>query len=275
MDYEEIIYDVVDSIATITLNRPEKLNAWTVKMEAEYRHAMAAAEASDEVRVIIVTGAGRGFCAGADMSLLTQVMGGEVDRAELSDLSSKPGEGEGSHPDYVKQYSFPVNVHKPILCAINGAAVGIGLVHTLYCDIRFASDKAKFGTIFSQRGLVAEHGSAWMLPRLIGIENALDLFYSGRIFDAQEAQRLGLVSRVVPHDELMERVREYATMLATQSSPSSMAAMKREVYAAVNENMGASYDATYEDMMKSFGGADFKEGVASFMEKRPATFTGK
>lgn len=275
MSYDEILYEVSESIATITLNRPDKLNAWTLKMEGEYRHAMAAAEADEAVRVIVVTGAGRGFCAGADMSLLSGVMSGEITGDDVAAPSAQPGSGNGTLEDFQRQYNFPLAVKKPVICAVNGAAVGIGFVHTLYADIRIASEQAKFCTIFAQRGLVAEHGSAWLLPRLIGVQNALDLFYTGRMLDAAEALRLGLVLKVVPHDELMPAVRAYASLLATKSSPRAMAEMKREVYNGLVQDMGVSYDAAVNDMVASFASEDFREGVMSFLEKRPAAFTGK
>lgn len=275
MAYEELLYDVSDGIATLTLNRPDKLNAWTMQMESEYRHAMAEAEKDDAVRVIVVTGAGRGFCAGADMSLLSSVANNEFSTEDITTAEANPGAASGARPDFLKQYSFPLAVRKPVIAAVNGAAVGLGFVHALYCDIRFASDQAKFSTIFVQRGLVAEHGSAWLLPRVVGLENALDLFYSGRMVDAEEALRIGLVSRVVPHDDLMSAVREYAAMLATKSSPRSMAEMKKEVYNGLVTDFATAYDATVNDMMDSFTSEDFKEGIMSFLEKRPARFTGK
>lgn len=275
MSYEELLYEVSDGIATVTLNRPDKLNAWTLTMEGEYRHALAAAEADESVRVIVVTGAGRGFCAGADMSLLSGVMSGDVTGDDIKAPAAQPGSGNGVLDDFQRQYNFPLAVKKPVICAVNGAAVGIGFVHTLYADIRIASDQARFCTIFAQRGLVAEHGSAWLLPRLIGVQNALDLFYTGRMVGAEEALKLGLVLKVVPHDELMTVVREYAIALATKSSPRAMAEMKREVYNGLIQSMGPSYDAAVDDMVASFASEDFREGVMSFLEKRPANFTGK
>ncbi len=276
MDYQEIVFDVADYIATITLNRPEKLNAWTMRMEAEYRHAMADAETRDDVRVIIVTGAGRGFCAGADMSLLSGIQGGdiELDKAQEQGMA-EPGAGPDVKDDFQKPYTFPLAVNKPIIAAINGHAMGLGLVHAVYCDIRFASDKAKFGTAFSQRGLIAEHGLGWMLPRLVGIENALDLLYSARIIDANEAKSLGLVSRVVPHDELLDRAREYATHLATQCSPRALGIIKRQVYESLLTELGPATDIAIKEMFDSFSTEDFAEGVGSFIEKRPPQFTGK
>lgn len=276
MDYQEILYTVADRIATITLNRPEKLNAWTMRMEAEYRHAMADAEARDDVRVIVVTGAGRGFCAGADMSLLSGIQGGDVDleNAQTNELA-EPGSGADVRGDFKKPYTFPLGVHKPILAAINGHAMGLGLVHAIYCDIRFASDKAKFGTAFSQRGLIAEHGLGWMLPRLIGVENALDLLYSARIIEADEAKSMGLVSRVVPHDDLLPQVYAYAAHLATMCSPRAMGIIKRQVYDSLMTDLGPATDIAIDEMMASFTTEDFAEGVTSFIEKRPPQFTAK
>jgi len=275
MQYEEIVYDVSEKIATITLNRPDKLNAWTFRMESEYKHAMADADQRDDVRAIIVTGAGRGFCAGADMSLLTSVMGGEVDTSDVTADGTLPGCTEDTPEDFKKQYSFPPAIGKPIIGAINGHAVGIGMVHPLYYDFRFASDKAKFGTAFAQRGLIAEYGIAWLLPRIVGIENAMDLLYTARIIDAAEALRMGLVSRVVPNDELLATARAFAAQLVAQSSPRSLRVMKRQIWHALFNSLGPSVDLAANEMMESFGSEDFREGVLSFMEKRPPQFSGK
>ncbi|MBX7255327.1 MAG: enoyl-CoA hydratase [Candidatus Hydrogenedentes bacterium] len=275
MPYAEIIYEVSDNIATVTLNRPDKLNAWTFKMESEYKQALAEAERDDAVRVIVVTGAGRGFCAGADMGLLSSVMSGEVDTSELEAGTVSFGGGQTVPEDFRKQYSFPPSVSKPIIAAVNGPAVGIGLVHALYCDMRFASDVARFGTAFAQRGLIAEHGISWLLPRIVGIDNALDLLYSARMIDAEEALRMRLVTRVVPHDDLLPTVRAYATQLATLSSPRSMRVIKRQVWGAMLTNLGDAVDSAVNEMMESFGSEDFREGVLAFMEKRPPQFPGK
>ena len=275
MSFEEVQYEVADYIATITLNRPDKLNAWTFKMEAEYKRAMADADQRDDVRAIIVTGAGRGFCAGADMSLLSSVMSGEVDTSDVDTNTPLPGCGPDTPEDFKKQYSFPPAIGKPIIAAINGHAVGIGLVHTLYCDFRIASDSAKFGTAFAQRGLIAEYGIAWLLPRLVGIENAADLLYTARIIEADEALHMGLVGRVVPHDELMPIARAFATEMVTQSSPRSLRVMKRQIWHGLFNRLGPAVDLAVDEMMQSFGSDDFREGVLSFMEKRPPNFTGK
>ncbi|GMW00916.1 MAG: enoyl-CoA hydratase [Candidatus Hydrogenedentota bacterium] len=274
MNYEEILFDVSDRIATITLNRPAKLNAWTLRMEAEYRHAMAQAESRDDVRVIIVTGEGKGFCAGADFGLLTAVMNQNLDMNQDAVPHTDPGT-TNPRPDFKKTYSYPCGIGKPIIAAVNGPAMGIGLVHTLYCDIRFASDTARFGTAFAARGLIAEHGISWLLPRLVGMQHAFDLLYTARIFDATEAHRIGLVKDVFPADTFMQQVRDYATLLATKSSPRSLAIIKRELWDAQFADLGSSVDIAVNDMFESFGSDDFREGIASFMEKRNPEFTGK
>jgi len=275
VEYKELLYDVSDAIATITLNRPDKLNAWTMRMEGEYKHAMADAEERDDVRVIVLTGAGRGFCSGADMSLLGSLAGGDGVGSDDDVPYAQPGKGENVREDFRKTYSFPLAIGKPVLCAINGAAVGAGFVHPLYCDMRFASDEARFSTAFPRRGLVAEYGVAWMLPRLIGLENAIDLLFTGRMIDAAEALRLGLVGRVYPHDELMDRVREFAGELATLSSPRSLRIIKRQIWEGQLTDLATATDVSLDEMLESFSGDDFREGIAAFLEKRPPQFTGR
>ena len=275
--YEQIRYDVEDGVATVTLNRPDKLNAWTAQMEKEVQAAMARAEADDEVRVIVLTGAGRGFCAGADLQDLGKVAGAasaaELERV-LKDRFVGPQRAD-ARPDFQKTYSYFPAIGKPIIGAINGSAVGLGFVIALYCDLRFASDQARFSTAFSRRGLIAEHGISWMLPRLVGVSNALDLLFSARMIDAAEALRIGLVSRVLPQAEFMDGVRAYAKELATAVSPRSLRVMKKQVYEALFQTLAEATDAANVEMMKSFGSADFREGVAHFLEKRPPAFTGK
>jgi len=274
MPYQEILYEVSEQIATITFNRPEKMNAWTLVMDAEYRAAMAEAAASDEVRAIIVTGAGRGFCAGADMGLLGSAQDGSLGISE-KDLESAAGAEGDIRPDFRKPYSFPAAIGKPVIAAINGHAMGLGLVNALFCDVRFAGDQAKLSTLFARRGLIAEHGLAWILPRLIGLENALDLLLSGRTVDAGEALRLGLVSRVVPQDQLRSEARSYARQLAMQASPRSIAVIKRQVWEGLLTTLGPAIDTANHLMFESFTCSDFAEGLMSFLEKRPPVFTGK
>jgi enoyl-CoA hydratase/carnithine racemase len=181
MPTQETLYNVANRVATITLNRPDKLNAWTARMEGEVRSHMENAEQDDEVRVIVLTGAGRGFCAGADMSLLSSVAErGLDDGGREQVLRAGANRRENMPPDFQKKYSYFPAIGKPVIAAINGPVVGLGLVITLYCDLRLASDAGRFSTTFARRGLIAEYGIAWMLPRIIGIANALDLLFSAR-----------------------------------------------------------------------------------------------
>jgi enoyl-CoA hydratase/carnithine racemase len=281
MPNQETLYEVVKRVATITLNRPDKLNAWTAVMEQEVRAAMVQAEGDENVRVIVLTGAGRGFCAGADMSLLSTVATKGLDAAQRAQAvqagaSAGSGSGEGgARVDFQKKYSYFPALSKPVIAAINGPAVGLGLVIALYCDLRFASDTARFSTAFARRGLIAEYGMAWMLPRLVGHANALDLLFSARLIDGAEAFRMGLANQVYPQDMFQEKVREYATELASNVSPRSVRVIKRQVYDAMFQTLGEAFEIAEREMLASLQCEDFKEGVAHFVEKRAPIFTGK
>ena len=276
MAYEQIIYDVRDAIATITLNRPARLNAWTPQMGRELFDAFRRAGEDDGVRVIVVTGSGRGFCAGADMDNLRGIQSGAAGDGP-SQSSERGGDGEirPTHPALATAYAYPVNVPKPVIGAINGPVAGLGFTYMLYYDLRIASDRARFGTAFARRGLVAEHGSSWMLPRLVGMANACDLLFSGRMIDAPEALAMGLVNRVVPHDELLSRVYDVATELATLSSPRAIAVMKRMLYGHQFTDLATATADADAEMLASFPTEDFREGVKSFLERRPPRFTGR
>jgi enoyl-CoA hydratase/carnithine racemase len=281
MPTQETLYNVAHRVATITLNRPDKLNAWTAVMESEVRSHMENAERDNEVRVIVLTGAGRGFCAGADMSLLSAVAERGPDYRDLDDrgpahvLNNEGNRREGVPPDFQKKYSYFPAIGKPVIAAINGPVVGLGLVIALYCDLRLASESARFSTTFARRGLIAEYGMAWMLPRIVGIANALDLLFSARTFDAPEALRMGLVNRVFPQETFLEKVQESAQELASTVSPRSLRIIKRQVYEAMSQPLAEAFDISVREMMACFRTEDFKEGVAHFMQKRPAAFTGK
>jgi enoyl-CoA hydratase/carnithine racemase len=276
MPNQETQYHVADRIATITLNRPDKLNAWTATMEHEVRSAMAAAESDENVRVIILTGAGRGFCAGADISLLSTIAEKGIDSAQLVQATQRDGGiNEDTRSDFRRKYSYFPALTKPVIAAINGPVVGLGLVITLYCDLRFASDAARFSTAFARRGLVAEYGMAWMLPRLVGHANALDLLFSARMIDAAEALRMGLVNQVYPQETFHEKVLGYALDLASNVSPRSLRVIKRQVYDAMFQTLAESFEISEQEMLASLKSEDFKEGVARFVEKRPPVFTGK
>lgn len=263
MNFREILYSVQDRVATITLNRPEKLNAWTQVMEVEFEASVRQAAADDKVRAILVTGAGRAFCAGADMSMLKAL---------------SKGSGAGARPSReqsLTRYSWMLEIPKPIIAAVNGPAVGLGCVIPLYCDIRLASPQAQFCTIFAKRGLIAEFGIAWMLPHLVGLGNAVDMLFTARMVDAEEARRIGLVSELLPEEDFPAHAWDFARKMANGVSPRSLAVIKRQVYAALEENLGAAIGRGYNEMLASLECEDFKEGVAHFLEKRAAKFQGR
>ena len=271
MTYSDILYRVEDGVAVVTLNRPDRLNAWRGKMEAEVRLAMRAASDDPIVKVIVLTGAGRGFCAGADMDNLQSIQStGENVRAD------PPGAFDpNAREDFKKQYSYFPSVPKPIIGAINGACAGLGLVMALYTDIRFAADGAVFTTAFARRGLIAEHGISWLLPKLVGFAHAADLLYSARKVYAPEAAAMGLVNRIFPTATFMDDVMAYARMLATEVSPRSLGEMKREIWNAQFQGLGDAIEAANVDMAGSFVSEDFKEGVAHYLEKRAPAFSGR
>ena len=270
MTYQHILYDVSDRIATITLNRPDRMNAWTPIMERDVRHAMEAATSDEDVRVIVLTGAGRAFCAGADMDALKGLDPSDVRRAE-----NLPPFDMNRRPDWQSRYAYYPAIAKPVIGMLNGATAGIGLVHALYCDLRFAADNTVFTTAFARRGLIAEHGISWMLPRIVGHANALDLLMSARRIQSEEALRIGLVNRLYPPDQLRGQTYAYARDLADFVSPSAIAVIKRQLYDVPFQTLAeATIDANRE-MMVALRGSDFREGVASFMEKRSPRFTGK
>ena len=270
MDYQHILYGVEHRVATITLNRPDRLNAWTGIMEREVRAAMEAAAADEGVRAIVLTGAGRGFCAGADMDLLK-----DIDPAEMkSDSWMRPFD-MNRRPDWQTRYGFYPSIPKPVIGMLNGPTAGLGLVHALYCDIRFAADTAVFATSFARRGLVAEHGISWMLPRIVGHANALDLLLSGRKVQAAEAHAMGLVNRIYPPERLAGETYAYARDLADNVSPRSMAVIKRQQYEAPFQTLAENTMSANAEMLRSFASEDFREGVAHFVEKRAPRFSGR
>jgi enoyl-CoA hydratase/carnithine racemase len=278
--YEDILFDIKDHIAVITLNRPDKLNAWTPAMQASVKRAVIDAANDNSIRVIVVTGAGRGFCAGADMGNLQQIRPekwNERPLARADDDLEAPKSDLG--PDvgdlYGGRFGYLMSIRKPIIAAINGPCAGIGFVFTLYCDLRFAASEAKFTTSFAQRGLIAEHGISWLLPRITGTAHALDLLFSARKFSAEEAGRINLVNRVFPQDKFLPAVMEYAKQLADTVSPRAMAVMKAQVWKALYQDLNDAIAIGDAEMLKSFATEDFKEGVAHFVEKRAPRFTGR
>jgi enoyl-CoA hydratase/carnithine racemase len=268
-----VLYEVKDRIATVTLNRPDRLNAFNAEMGTGLRQAMANAARDAAVRVIILTGAGRGFCAGADMERLSGAAGGG---ASIPPEAPAPLDLDApARPDFQHRYTYFPAIPKPVIAAVNGPAAGLGFVFACYCDLRLAGSEAIFTTAFSRRGLIAEYGLAWLLPRLVGPAQAMDLLFSARRVSAQEAERIGLVNRAVPQAELMAQVRDYARELADAVSPRSMRVMKRQVWEALLGGLGDAVELANEEMRASFKTEDFREGVAHFVEKRAARFTGR
>jgi enoyl-CoA hydratase/carnithine racemase len=263
-------YEVRDRVATVTLNRPERLNAWTGRMHAEYRDLLSRAAADPSVRVIVVTGAGRGFCAGADARALE----GHVERggydAGLGDDVAMPG--YGVRPEFDADFAYQFGIPKPIIAAVNGPAAGVGLVLACYCDLRFAARGAKLTTSHGRLGLPAEYGLSWLLPRLIGVTRAADVLLSSRVVLAEEAEQLGLVNRALPPEELLPSTYEYARRLATEIAPSSLAATKFQLYRDLHGDAAAAVDDAGTRMGEMMRGADFAEGVAALVEKRPPAF---
>jgi enoyl-CoA hydratase/carnithine racemase len=255
---EVVLFDVQDGVALLTLNRPDRLNAWTAEMQTLYFDRLEESAEREDVRAIVLTGAGRGFCAGADMQNLQDLAGGEVDRTNGA---------QDARP-----VTFALGIPKPIIAAINGPCAGLGLVHAVMCDFRFAAAGAKLTTAFSRRGLVAEHGIGWMLPRLVGPARALDLLLSGRIVLGAEAAELGLVNRAFDDDRVLDEALAYARMLASECSPASMARMKGQVYADYEHTLAESMEEADRLMVESFSGPDFAEGVRSFVERRSPRF---
>ncbi len=255
-DTAAVLYEVQGRTALITLNRPERLNAWNGDLASGYFNSLDRAAADPGVGAIVVTGAGRGFCAGADMDVLQGIGGGQ---------------SGGGEPE-TRDATYALSIPKPIIAAVNGACAGLGLVHAVACDVRFAAEGAKFTTAFSRRGLIAEHGISWTLPRLVGQANALDLLMSGRVVLADEAKELGLVNRVYAPDELVAEALAYAEDLATNAAPTSMAIMKHQVYNHPQLPLSEAMAESNGLMRASLRRADFKEGVSSFLEKRPPSF---
>lgn len=271
MSYETLLYDVDGPVLTVTLNRPDKLNAYTAVMGAELEDAFQRADADDDIRVIIVTGAGRGFCAGADISAGAGAFDTRAEGSVAFATADRPRQGGGA--GFVGAI---FNCRKPSIAAINGAAVGVGLTLTLPMDIRIAAEGARFGFVFARRGLVPEAGSAWFLPRLVGLSQALRWCLSGRLFPADEALAGDLVSEVVAPDRLLARAREIALEIAENTAPVSIALTRQLLwrYSGEPDPFGVlKVDGRLA--MQLGAGPDVREGVSAFLEKRPPNFPGR
>ena len=269
MAYQEIIVETKDRVATITLNRPEQMNAWTDVMAEEVHRAMWAASADESVRVIVLTGAGRAFCAGGD---ITGFKSSDPERL----LSKLPRPYDFSRrPDYQSRAAYFPAIQKPIIAMLNGAAAGLGLVHALFCDVRFASEDATLTTAFSRIGLASEYGMGWILNRVVGHANALDLLISARKVRGPEALRLGLVNQVHPKGELTAATYAYAKELAELVSPRSARVIKRQLWELPFQSLHEALLTDSDEMLRANVSEDFQEGKRAFMEKRAPRFTGR
>ena len=247
------LYEVRDGVAVVTLNRPERNNGMTGALELAYFARLAEAADDREARAVVVTGAGRSFCPGAD-------------------LGNQPEPGDEPLPNTKIATTFPLTIDKPLVAAINGGCAGVGLVQALQCDVRFAATQAKFTTAFARRGLIAEYGIAWLLPRIVGQAAATDLLLSGRVFDAAEAVRIGLVAAAVDRDEVLATAIAYASDVAANVSPASMATIKEQLRRYQTVSLHEAVADSNELMRQSTQGPDFREGVDSYLESRPPAF---
>ena len=266
MEYRDLQYEVTDGIATITLDRPERLNAISGPMLASFSAAFREADTDRNVRVIILTGAGRGFCSGLDL------------KDQGASASSSSINGSGAMPTTLDMPTAPPvvshNVDKPVICALNGAAAGYGLDLAMGCDIRIASETAKLAFVFTKRGVLPESGGAWLLPRLLGWAKAAELAFTGRTLTAAEGLEWGLVSKVVPAASLMDEARALAREIAA-NAPLAVQATKRMMRASFDETFEANVHHVYLQLLPLFRSKDFGEGVKAFIEKREAVFEGR
>ena len=266
MELKVTQYAVADEIATITLSRPQRMNAWTGRMHTEYRWLLTEADGDPEVRAIIVTGAGRAFCAGADSRALEgHVAKGRYDAGTTEDIA-KPG--YGVRPEFDTDFAYHFGLTKPVIAAINGPAAGVGLVLACYADLRFAATGAKLTTSHGKLNLPAEYGLSWLLPRLIGLTRANDLLLTSRVALAEEALTMGLVNAVVPPEELMPYTQNYVRTMVTTVSPGSLRETKRQIYSDLHRDVRSAVADAAALVERMATEPDFAEGVSAFLEKR-------
>jgi enoyl-CoA hydratase/carnithine racemase len=266
-------FAVADGIATLTLHRPERLNSWTGRMHTEYRHLLLRVEDDPAIRAVVVTGAGRGFCAGADTRALeSHVERGGYDPGTPENLA-RPG--YGVRPEFDADFAFQFGMRKPVIAAINGPAAGVGLVIACYADLRFAVPGAKLTTAHGRLNLPAEYGLSWLLPRLIGLTRANDLLLSSRVFLTDEAMELGLLNGLFPKDELLPRTYTWVRELIAHVSPESVAATKRQIYTDLHRDVGSSVAEAGTLLAAMMKQPDYAEAVAAWKEKRPPRWRGE
>ena len=272
MEYKVIEFKKRDQIATITLNRPDRLNAWTMRMHIEYRHALKAADEDAHVRAIIVTGNGRGFCAGADSRALEAVKKKGYSSADKEELVWP---GEGISEDFRASFAYHYGLRKPVVAAINGPAAGVGLVIACYADIRFSAPGVKFTTSHGKLNFPAEYGLSWVLPRVIGLGRANDLLLTSRVFLSDEAFDVGLVNYLVPKDELMDRTTAYVKNMITSVSPRSLQETRHQIYKDLHRDVASSVEESERLIADMSKDEDFREGLDAYLEKRDPKWKGK
>jgi enoyl-CoA hydratase/carnithine racemase len=265
-----VAYEASDGVALLTFNRPERGNAWTGRLEAEYRRALAVAEADDAVRVIVLTGAGRQFCVGADRDALDGFRASGRYDSGIREPLAEPGRRDD--PDLAGRHSFLWSLDKPVIAALNGAAAGIGFVVACYCDLRFAAAGAKLTTSTARLGLPAEYGLSWVLPRLVGLTRAASLLLTGTPILAEEAERIGLVNGVFPPDDLLRETLALARRMARECAPSSLRATKQQLYADLRRPLGEANADAVRRMEEMVGSDDFNTGVAALVARRSPDF---
>ena len=259
-------------MATLTINRPDKLNALTDLTQAEIRHALAQSERNENVIGTVLTGAGRGFCSGVDMNALSGMSdAGKRLGNTYEHLKANPGNPDND-PNYKSSPSYFLGLRKPLIAAINGAAAGLGFSYATFCDMRFMDRNAKIVTSFAPRGLIAEHGTCWMLPKIVGPSNALDMNWSSRKIEGEEAYRMGYANRLCETGECVLQAQNYLREIAGTSAPMSIMMMKRQIYKHLSKELGEAMGESTMWMDESLARDDFKEGVASFVERRAANF---
>jgi enoyl-CoA hydratase/carnithine racemase len=270
VDLKAVRYDVDDRVACITLNRPDRLNAWTGRMHTEYRWALEQAQADDSVRVVVVTGAGRGFCSGADSQALEgHAERGGYDPGTPSDLATP---GYGVHPGLDHDFAFHLGLRTPVIAAINGPVAGVGLVLACYCDLRIAAAGTKLTTAHGRLNLPPEYGLSWILPRIVGLGHANDLLLSSRVVRAEEALAMGLVNRVLPAEDVLPAALTQAHELAYGVASRSLQETKRAIALDLFRDLGASIEEASRLLDEMMGEPDFAEGARALSEKRPPRF---
>ncbi len=273
MELKVISYEVRDRIATVTLNRPQRRNSWTGRMHVEYRWSIQQSENDPAVRAIIVTGAGKDFCVGADARALAgHVEKGGYDPGTPLEMANP---GYGVRPEFDADFVYQFGLTKPVIAAINGAVAGAGLAMACYADIRFAAQGAKFTTAHGPLNLPAEFGLSWLLPRLMGVTRANDILLTSRIFLAEEAYELGLVNKVLPFDALLPHTRDYVQQMISRVSPGSLRETKNQIYTDLHRDAASAVHHSRSLIDRMMTEPDFREGVAAFIEKRPPRWSGK